>query len=144
VTNLGPLKRWRGNTWVGWLNTLVLRWLCIRLAYRVEGDNTISGWGYVWAWPWARRGSRARIWPKQLPPPSCDHGVSFNEDEWREASIQLAHRAFPSETERQLAIIRFGGAVRKRWPRLDGDCPKACGYHGIAYASKMHYVAGDW
>jgi hypothetical protein len=34
--------------------------------------------------------------------------------------------------------------VRRRWPRLHGDCPKGCGYCGIAYASFAHYAAGGW
>lgn len=32
--------------------------------------------------------------------------------------------------------------VRRRWPRFSGPC--TCGYHGIVYASKEHYLAGDW
>jgi hypothetical protein len=53
----------------------------------------------------------------------CDHGVSFD----YEASKGL------SVTE-----------LRKRWPRLDGQCPKNCGFYGIAYASPEHYYSGDW
>ena len=34
--------------------------------------------------------------------------------------------------------------IRKRWPRLDGKCPKGCGYVGIYYASFIHYIAGDY
>ena len=34
--------------------------------------------------------------------------------------------------------------VRKRYPRLSGLCPKGCGFNGIAYASFMHYLLGDW
>lgn len=49
---LGPLRRWRGHTWVGWANILVLRWLFVRLQYTVEYDNTISKWGVTLAWPW--------------------------------------------------------------------------------------------
>lgn len=53
----------------------------------------------------------------------CDHGVVFDEknadglDEYE---------------------------VRKRWPRLHGPCPKGCGFVGIAYASTLHFVMGDW
>jgi hypothetical protein len=36
------------------------------------------------------------------------------------------------------------GQIRKIWPRLDGPCPKGCGYSGIAYASYAHYIYGDW
>lgn len=55
----------------------------------------------------------------------CDHGVTFDEEE--------ARRTRPSSA-----------TVRERWPRLFGDCPKGCGYNGIAYASRAHYVYGDW
>lgn len=54
---LGPLRRFRGMTWVGWLNRLVLRWFFVRLAYRLEPDNTISGWmlqRWFWPFPWSR------------------------------------------------------------------------------------------
>jgi len=57
--------------------------------------------------------------------PKCDHGVTFDEE--------IAHREKLGEYE-----------VRERWPRLYGDCPKGCGFHGIAYASKAHFVYGDW
>lgn len=53
----------------------------------------------------------------------CDHGVTFDE----EAAKGLD-----------------ANEVRRRWPRLYGDCPKSCGFHGIAYASYLHYLAGDW
>jgi hypothetical protein len=55
--------------------------------------------------------------------PECDHGVTFD---------QVAAERLPTHE------------VRARWPRLEGECPKGCGYHGIAYASKMHYIYGDW
>lgn len=53
----------------------------------------------------------------------CDHGVVFDEKKARDLSVY---------------------EVRKIYPRLDGECPKGCGYHGIAYASSMHYYMGDW
>jgi hypothetical protein len=49
---LGPMRRWRGHTWVGWLNLVVLRWCFVHLYYVVEYDNTISRWGLATAWPW--------------------------------------------------------------------------------------------
>lgn len=64
----------------------------------------------------------------------CDHGISFDEFEWRN----------------RCAVARLMGGsmsdeeVRRRWPRLDGPCPKGCGYTGIYYASYLHYIAGDW
>lgn len=54
---------------------------------------------------------------------NCKHGVTFDSP---------AARGLPARE------------VRKRWPRLDGLCPLGCGYNGIAYASKEHYVMGDW
>lgn len=56
---------------------------------------------------------------------ACDHGVTF----WHEEAKRLNLSA------RQ---------VRERWPRLFGDCPKGCGFHGIAYASYAHFIYGDW
>lgn len=58
----------------------------------------------------------------ELPPP-CDHGVTFDPEQARGLS---------------------SAEIRTRWPRLYGDCPKGCGFVGIAYASTLHYVAGDW
>lgn len=55
-------------------------------------------------------------------PNSCDHGVAFDEE---------AKGLAPAD-------------VRARWPRLVGPCPKGCGFSGIAYASKAHFVCGDW
>lgn len=54
---------------------------------------------------------------------SCSHDVTFDQ---KAAEGLSAHE------------------VRKRWPRLYGECPKGCGYNGISYASKAHYVYGDW
>lgn len=54
---------------------------------------------------------------------TCDHDVTFDE---KEAKGLDAYE------------------VRRRWPRLTGVCPKGCGYNGIAYASYLHYLSGDW
>lgn len=56
----------------------------------------------------------------------CDHGVVFDEEEYKKN---------PGMTPAE---------VQKRWPRGWGLCPKGCGFNGIAYASYMHYIAGDW
>jgi hypothetical protein len=56
----------------------------------------------------------------------CDHGVVFDEAEYKKHPNMSA------------------AEVRKRWPRGWGPCPKGCGFNGIAYASFMHYIAGDW
>lgn len=53
----------------------------------------------------------------------CDHGVGFDED----------HAKLMDTYE-----------IRRVYPRLNGECPKGCGYVGIAYASKEHYYMGDW
>lgn len=58
-------------------------------------------------------------------PPECHHGVTFDKVV---ADLQKL------DTQE----------IRKRWPRLCGPCPLGCGYRGIAYASKAHFVYGDW
>jgi hypothetical protein len=52
---LGPLRRWRGLTWVGWLNYVVLRWFLFRLTYNVEEDGNISRYyfQFVPRWRWS-------------------------------------------------------------------------------------------
>jgi len=55
--------------------------------------------------------------------PPCDHGVTF--DQVAAAPMTVAE-------------------VRAKYPRLDGPCPKGCGFHGIAYVSTAHFVYGDW
>lgn len=57
-------------------------------------------------------------------PPECEHGIVFDENEAKK--------------------LRSSSEIRNRWPRLDGECPLGCGYNGIYYASKTHYVYGDW
>lgn len=56
----------------------------------------------------------------------CDHGVSFDEAEYKKHPNMSSYE------------------VKKRWPRGFGLCPKGCGFNGIAYASYLHYIAGDW
>lgn len=63
---------------------------------------------------------------------ACDHGISFDEAKYKSFCVQH------NRGDEQVAFIR------KNWPRLDGQCPKGCGYVGIYYASFLHYVAGDW
>lgn len=57
---------------------------------------------------------------------ACDHGVIFDEEEYKK---------HPNMSSNE---------VQKRWPRGWGLCPKGCGFNGIAYASFLHYIAGDW
>ena len=56
---------------------------------------------------------------------TCDHGLVFDEELCKRESPGAHH-------------------VRKQFPRLDGVCPKGCGFHGIAYASFAHFLWGDW
>lgn len=74
----------------------------------------------------------------------CDHGVTFDEVE----AQKLFESAPPNNhLDPALSFIMGSSAtsqIRKRWPRLNGTCPKGCGYVGIAYASRAHYVYGDW
>lgn len=70
----------------------------------------------------------------------CDHGVVFDEEEaekvlgtWKPKGAVEFVTGNPQAYE-----------VRKRWPRLNGECPKGCGFRGIAYASMAHYTMGDW
>lgn len=53
----------------------------------------------------------------------CDHGIAFD----RAAACSLS-----------------ASEVRRRWPRLDGPCPKRCGFSGIGYASMSHFHRGGW
>ncbi len=60
------------------------------------------------------------------PPPEgevCDHGIKFDE-------VAAEH----------LSVAE----IRKRWPRLWGNCPLGCGFNGTGYASWKHYIMGDW
>jgi hypothetical protein len=70
----------------------------------------------------------------------CDHGVTFD----LEAARKLLEDWEPDSPAAFIMGPPGAREVRKRWPRLDGTCPKGCGYHGIAYASFEHYTYGDW
>lgn len=67
----------------------------------------------------------AKTPPEEAPPetPKCDHGV-----------------VFPDDVDENMSVEE----VRRRYPRLFGPCPEGCGFSGIAYASYLHYVMGDW
>jgi hypothetical protein len=58
-------------------------------------------------------------------PPTCDHAAVMP--------------AFDEEAAKGLDAYE----VRKRWPRFFGKCP-SCDFNGIMYASRMHYIMGDW
>jgi|SRR5882672_520664 len=55
--------------------------------------------------------------------PACDHGLTFDE-----STAQHMDR----------------DTIRKCYPRLDGECPKACGFNGITYVSVAHFLGGEW
>jgi hypothetical protein len=55
--------------------------------------------------------------------PKCDHGVTFDEEAAQGLTVH---------------------EIRAKWPRLFGECPRGCGYRGIAYASFVHYLSGGW
>lgn len=74
----------------------------------------------------------------------CDHGVVFDEEA---AKKLLEENPLDKNLDPALAFVMGSpghSVIRKRWPRLDGVCPKGCGYRGIAYASYAHYLYGDW
>ena len=70
----------------------------------------------------------------------CDHGVTFDE----QAAAELLAGWQPSDATAFVMGNPASRKVRNRWPRLDGTCPKGCGFRGIAYASDAHYTMGDW
>lgn len=73
----------------------------------------------------------------------CDHGVTFDEAEAR----KLVEATPNLKADPGLSFVLGSPAtskIRKLWPRLNGTCPKGCGYVGIAYASRAHYLYGDW
>ena len=70
----------------------------------------------------------------------CNHGVVFDTDE-AERLLSGWEASNPAEF---IAGNPASAEVRRRWPRLQGQCPKGCGYNGIAYASYEHLIAGDW
>jgi hypothetical protein len=86
----------------------------------------------------------------EMPLSPCDHGVTFDV----EAARKLFETGIDTRVTNALGQVVGGmfGVIRKataadiryRWPRLDGPCPKGCGFSGIAYASQTHYVYGDW
>jgi hypothetical protein len=71
---------------------------------------------------------------------ACDHGIVFDEDEARKV---LGAWAPTSDVDFIVGNPKTA-EIRKRWPRLDGPCPKGCGFVGIGYASYLHYIMGDY
>jgi hypothetical protein len=75
-----------------------------------------------------------------VPAPACDHGVTFDAEKAR----ALLGDWGPTDAVEFIMGSPASAEVRRRWPRLHGECPKGCGYNGIAYASADHYAMGDW
>jgi hypothetical protein len=65
------------------------------------------------------------------PGAPCQHGLTFDR---RVVDASCRGKTTPMTT----------AEIRARWPRLDGPCPLGCGFSGIAYASYVHYLYGDW
>ena len=40
-----PDRRFLSLTWVGWLNFLLVQWLCVRIAGRIDHSGKFAGWG---------------------------------------------------------------------------------------------------
>ncbi len=79
------------------------------------------------------------------PEVECDHGVTFDVEEARR--IRRDNPPKPSKdpgVDFIMGAPKASAMIRKRFPRLDGKCPKGCGFSGIAYASEEHFLYGDW
>lgn len=94
----------------------------------------------------AKRNEEAhKKWAEEHPEQAaCNHGITFDKDE---AERILSNTPPDRSMDPELAFIMGSPAVpeiRRRWPRLCGQCPLGCGYNGIYYASAEHYAYGDW
>ena len=74
------------------------------------------------------------------PPEKCSHGVTFDLEEAK----KILGSWKPKDAAEFVAGNPATREIRRRWLRLDGQCPKGCGFNGIAYASMEHYTYGDW
>ena len=85
-------------------------------------------------------------WDEEHPEQAnCDHGVVFDEEEANRLCEQIQEKGSDDPAVNFImGAPNASAAVRKRWPRLHGSCPKGCGFNGIAYASTAHYLYGDW
>lgn len=73
-------------------------------------------------------------------PETCTHGVTFDSEE----ADRILASFHPKNAVEFIMGDPASAEVRKRWPRLCGECPLGCGFNGIAYASREHLYAGDW
>lgn len=74
--------------------------------------------------------------------PECSHDLHDPETcNYDDESVECDHGiVFDAEQAKNMDSYE----VREAFPRLSGVCPKGCGYVGIAYASYLHYISGDW
>lgn len=59
-----PTARVLGFSWVGWLNFLVLQWLCVRLQGEVDLDDGATKWAFIGP-VLPLTGWWSRYWPKK-------------------------------------------------------------------------------
>lgn len=84
-------------------------------------------------------------WAEEHPlQASCNHGVTFDEVEAQKILDEAKSYGTGDPSLDFILGSPSAPYIRKRWPRLDGECPKGCGYKGIYYASMSHYIMGDW
>ena len=70
----------------------------------------------------------------------CNHGTTFDE-----AAAKALFDAAPDPATPLDFILGNSASseIRKRWPRFHGHCAR-CGFSGIYYASRAHYIYGDY
>ena len=56
---------------------------------------------------------------------------------------ECRHDKVMPEFDREAALALSSDEVRERWPRFEGTCPD-CGWRGALYASRSHYLLGDY
>lgn len=75
----------------------------------------------------------------------CDHGVFFDLEEAKKILEETKeNNSGDPALDFIMGPVNATSKIRKRFPRLDGKCPKGCGFYGAAYASYEHYIYGDW
>ena len=125
--------------------------LSLRTESRDEQGRRVSSYGDRLTPELIALGDLLWLKPKQTTPLSeadlqwlrrkaCDHGLSFD--------VEEAKRILGDWTPVTAVDFISGNPkhvdVRRRFPRLEGPCPKGCGFSGIAYVSTEHFTYGDW
>lgn len=76
---------------------------------------------------------------------NCNHGITFDLEEAKKILAGIKEDSYDDPAlSFIMGPVKGTAAIRKRFPRLCGVCPKGCGYNGIYYASSEHYYYGDW